>query len=619
MLNIKNNQKGFAVFFITILILAVMFGVGVSLTILTLGEHNISRNIIKSSQAYYIAEAGVEDAIYRVKNSMNVSANYTLAVDEGSVDISIDSPSQNAKIITAYGNFRNVFRKLEASLTIAETAIPDFFYGMQVGEGGVNILGRDVQVIGNIFSNGSIQGEAGFSITGDAIVAGGTEPTADQEWTVQNSDFIFGKTVNGNEQIDVAQSFRVSKDEVINKVNLYIKKVGNPSDITIRVNKDKSGRPGERGGDVLTEGILLASLVTEEYGWIDVSFSSAPELDSTKTYWIVADASNDSDNYWVWGYDNTNGYLQGEGKYSKDWKKKNWFPINGDLNFRVWLGGLVTFIDQATVGVDVRANTITSLTVGQDAYGKTISNSTIVRDVFADSLSDCTIGRDAYFNTISSCTVGGSSTTPTTPPDDPAPGTWPISDGNIADWKAEAQAGTLIDGDYVLVQGQIDSLGPAKITGNMILENDTHLIMTGTIWVEGLIDVKKDTQITLDENYGSNSGVIISDGTMHFADDANLAGSPDPDSFILFVVLATGGGHHDMAINFHSRSNVEGIIFVPNGGVRLHKDVHVTQLTANYIEIEADSVIEYDTGLANLNFSAGPGASWKVASWKETE
>ncbi len=89
MLNIKNNQKGFAVFFITILILAVMFGIGVSLTILTLGEHNISRNIIKSSQAYHIAEAGVEDALLRLVKNMNWVSTSTLNIDGGSATIEI--------------------------------------------------------------------------------------------------------------------------------------------------------------------------------------------------------------------------------------------------------------------------------------------------------------------------------------------------------------------------------------------------------------------------------------------------------------------------------------------------------------------------------------------------
>ena len=167
--------------------------------------------------------------------------------------------------------------------------------------------------------------------------------------------------------------------------------------------------------------------------------------------------------------------------------------------------------------------------------------------------------------------------------------------------------------------GQTDTLGPARITGNMELNNDSTLIVTGTIWVEGKIDIKKDATVLLDEAYGSGSGVILSDGSMHFGDDANLTGSPDPDSFIIFIVLATGGGHHGLAIDFHKNSNVDAVIFVPDGGVHLHEDVHVTQLTADYIEIDANSVVEYDEGLINLNFSSGPGAGWQVMSWQEVE
>ena len=596
-----------------VLIMLITLGIGASIATGVLGQQRIVKNTKESAQAYYTAEAGIEDAIYRLKNSMNIPASYTFAVGTSSVDVTVDSPTSNNRIVKAQGSRNNVFRKAEINLKLDITTV-DFFYGMQIGEGGLKSLDKNVLIIGNVYSNGNIEGfpgPGGFTASGTVIIAGGTAPMADQEWTVQNDDFIFGTTVSSVNQYDAAQSFRTSIDEVLNKVTLYIRKVGTPSDITIQINKDKSGRPGEKGGDVLTSGTLFASQVTGSYEWVDIALSSAPTLDDAKTYWIVADATDDPNNYWEWGYDdNINAYPNGEGKYNTDnWNKKDdWNDIGGDLNFKIWLGGgAPTFIDQAIVGVDVWANTITNSKICGDAYYASISTIDVSSKSFLDSPS----------NPLCSNPLTPGTGFPNQP--DTAPGTWPISDGNIADWKAEADAGTLISSSFVIPAGQTDTLGPARVTGNMELNDGSTLIMTGTIWVEGKIDVKKNAQVTLDPGYGSNSGVIISDGTMHFGDDANLAGTSDPDSFILFVVLAVGGGHHGLAIDFHKRSNVDAVIFVPNGGVRLHQDARVTQLTANYIEIDEDSVIEYDSGLTNINFSSGPGAGWQVTSWKEIE
>ena len=112
MLNIKNNQKGFAVFLITILIFAVMLGIGVSITILTLGEHNISRNIIKASQAYYIAEAGVEDVLLRLVKGMNLVSTSTLNVDGGSATVEISDIVGGSRTIISEGNMENRVRKI---------------------------------------------------------------------------------------------------------------------------------------------------------------------------------------------------------------------------------------------------------------------------------------------------------------------------------------------------------------------------------------------------------------------------------------------------------------------------------------------------------------------------
>jgi len=96
-----NHQKGFAAYFIAILVLVAMIGIALSFTILTINEYKISSNIVKSSQAYFAAEAGIEDAILQLKKFLNVPPDYTIVVDKGSVEVSADSPSANSWVIVS--------------------------------------------------------------------------------------------------------------------------------------------------------------------------------------------------------------------------------------------------------------------------------------------------------------------------------------------------------------------------------------------------------------------------------------------------------------------------------------------------------------------------------------
>ena len=167
MLNFK-NQKGFAALFITILVLAVIFGIAVSISILTLGQQKISQNITKSSQAYYASEAGVEDVLLRLVKKMNWSSPYNLKVGNATATVEISDIVGGTRTITSKGNSLNRIRKIQIIYAISTQQV-SFHYGAQVGEGGM-IMGNGSQVLGNVFSNGSVTG--GGTIQNSIIVAG---------------------------------------------------------------------------------------------------------------------------------------------------------------------------------------------------------------------------------------------------------------------------------------------------------------------------------------------------------------------------------------------------------------------------------------------------------------
>jgi len=164
----KNSKNGFAALYLTVLILAVIIAISVSISILTFGQQKISQNITKSSQAYYASEAGVEDALLRLVKKMNWSSPYNLKVGNATATVEISDIVGGTRTITSKGNSLNRIRKIQIVYAISTQQV-SFHYGAQVGEGGM-IMGNGSQVLGNVFSNGSVTG--GGTIQNSIIVAG---------------------------------------------------------------------------------------------------------------------------------------------------------------------------------------------------------------------------------------------------------------------------------------------------------------------------------------------------------------------------------------------------------------------------------------------------------------
>ncbi|MDO8265102.1 MAG: hypothetical protein Q7T34_01895, partial [Candidatus Parcubacteria bacterium] len=165
---IKNNQKGFAAFLITILIMAVLFGIAVSVYVLTYSQQLILKNILLSSKTYYLSEAGLEDAIYRIKNNLPISSGYNLAVSNGSTTVTISG--NDPKTITSFAGINNIRRKAQTVLLL-ETINPQFYFGVQIGEGGLE-MANNTRINGNLYSDGAVNGATDSVVSGDISVAG---------------------------------------------------------------------------------------------------------------------------------------------------------------------------------------------------------------------------------------------------------------------------------------------------------------------------------------------------------------------------------------------------------------------------------------------------------------
>ena len=535
---------------------------------------------VAQAQALALAEAGSDNAIYRLNQNPNYSGETNTALGPGTFTTTVTTINQNTKRITAAGNV-TYGRGLTTSRTIQTTASIDittisFSYGVQAGQGGLTMYNGS-RINGNIFSNGTISGGNG-TVTGDALVAGGIAPAPDQTWTDHNSDFYLG---SDGDLADAAQSFVPSATNTIAKVVVYLKKIGDPNDLTIRIVSDDNDAPSKT---VLASGNISASNITGNYAWIEGSLDSNPTLNTGQKYWLILSANVNSNKYYYWGLDTGNGYANNTGMYSDNWGAGNpvWTVAGGDFDFQIYMGATITGLSDITVNGNAKAL----------------------------SMTGCKIFGNAYFQMSSTCEVSGIQY-PNTPPPSPQP--FPISDTQITAWESAAAAGGTI-GAYSLDSGATSTLGPVVVDGDFILNNNSTVKIKGPIWVKGNVTLDNGSKMIVDSSLGNNGTVLIADkpdsttttGKIILNNNAIGIGNGQPDSAMLFI--STYAGVEDAVLVGNNASS--SIVFAPYGTIHVDNNVDLWELTGYQIKLNNNAIVNYRSGLQNTSFSNGPGGSW---------
>lgn len=568
---IKTN-KGAAMLISVIFFLFISLAIISGLVSPSIREFKNANELMQSHQSFFLSESVIEDSYFRLKTGKDIGSTNTITLENNSATANITDSGYNEKTISSLGDVFSRQRKNEMMLSTG-TGI-SFSYGVQSGTGGVT-MSNGSSVNGSVYSNGNITGSG--SITGTALSANSSALTADQinDSGTPSYNVIFG---NANSTQDFAQSFQVSTSSPVNKVELYLKKVSTPGNLTVRIVTNSTDKPSTT---TLASGSLSASLVSTTYGWVSVPFSSNPELTAGVTYWIVIDSATNSSKYYIIGANN-NGYSSGNGKigqYSGTWN--NTSPSGLDGFFKLYLGGLTGLISGITIGTGGVGN----------AYAHTVNNSNIAGTNYCQTGS----GNNKSCNTSLQ---------------DPTQVAMPISDQNILDWKAEGTAGGIYSGNYV--SSSNSSLGPKEITGNLSVTNGAHLTVTGTLWVHGTIDISNNATVSLSSSYGTSEGVIVADGIVNIGNNASFSGSGSSGSYLMVLSTSTSTS----AIKLSNNGGAV-ILYAANGTVELENNASAKSLNGKFINLENNSTVIYDSGLANANFVNGPSGGWTISSWKE--
>ncbi|MBI5038087.1 MAG: hypothetical protein HZC01_05295 [Candidatus Kerfeldbacteria bacterium] len=585
----------------TIIIVIIFISVFLTIGATLFAQSNNTRQIVQRQavleKARNIAEAGIAKATWCLNNPTECSSPYTgetTTFDNGQFSTTLTSVGLSYRIVST-GTYLSVTKVVTEEITQQSVSSgASFFYGVQVGAGGLD-MANNSYVNGNVYSNGSITAGNGAYVTGDVYVAGGTALATNQEQTTTTSDFPFGQA--SPNPSDIAQSFKTNISEVVNKVSLYLKKVGSPGNATVHIYSDNSGNPGTS----LTSGTLSASLVTTSYGWVDVTFNTNPQLTAGTTYWVIVDGGSRNDRYYISGKTTDTAYTNGTGKSSTN--LSSWTSASGDFTFKIWLGGIVTSINGLQIGD--KGHTCDNghyATHHGNAYAHRILNSWVECDAFftADpgDITGTTVGRTKHANST-----------------DPAPENMPVSDGQITEWKSIAEAGGTITGDYTLTNFATATLGPTKITGNMLIDNGAQLTIRGTIWVSGTITLSNGAVISLDPGYGATSGIVVADGKINVNNNCVFNGSGTSGSYIMFLTTSSTLDN-DIIIS----NNAETVIFYAgNGMINVSNNAALKEATAYKLYLSNGSTVSYESGLANASFANGPGGIWTTSktNWLE--
>ena|SRR3989338_4807948 len=249
--------------------------------------------------------------------------------------------------------------------------------------------------------------------------------------------------------------------------------------------------------------------------------------------------------------------------------------------------------------------------------------------VFSHSIKNSTIDKDAYYfatSTLVNTTVSGKKN-PGSP--DKATSSFPISDAQISEWEAVAEAGGVINSPCPYQIKTSVTLGPKKINCDMEISNKGSLTVSGMIWVNGNIRIKNNSGIKLDPALESRSLALIADKTSDrtnssLVDVQNTTTFTDSGTKGSFIFLISANrsaedGGDVTAIDLKNDANGAVVLYANHGKVAIANSSTLKSVTGYLISMANSAQLIYDDGLENSIFDTGPGGSWVVDQWKEVQ
>jgi len=275
-------------------------------------------------------------------------------------------------------------------------------------------------------------------------------------------------------------------------------------------------------------------------------------------------------------------------------------------------------------------NTVTGTVVSAGPSGL-ISGIYATQSLYAHTIQNSSTGGSAYYQIGSGINLigGGGALYPDSP--DRATSSMPISDAQIAEWEADAVAGGTISGPcpYKIITGV--TIGPIKINCDLELSNSAVVTIAGPVWVNGNISFKNSAGVKLASALGSNSTAFIADKltnriTASLITILNSTTFTDSGTAGSFLFLISGNTAQGMgpngavtAIDLANTASGPVVLYSNHGMITLGNSSQLKSITGYLVSMKNSAQLIYDEGLESALFDTGPGGSWDVDVWKETQ
>lgn len=164
------RNKGAAIITAVMFFVIIATSMAIGLSSPVVREYVTARDFAKSKGAYYLSEAGSEDAIYRIKKAKPISAQEIIFLGGNTATTTITTINANQKDVSSLGDILSNTRRVKSTMTTSSGE--SFNYGVQAGDGGVD-LDQSSTITGNIFSSGPVTGTNNL-VTGTVISGGST-------------------------------------------------------------------------------------------------------------------------------------------------------------------------------------------------------------------------------------------------------------------------------------------------------------------------------------------------------------------------------------------------------------------------------------------------------------
>lgn len=579
---------------IALLFVSTMGGVSaIALSSITLTRLQLSRQTISSFQAYEAAEGGLEDAAYRLidPDIGDPATSYTVPLGSSSITMTTAISGSEATI-TGRSTVSGQTKALSSRLIISQDVV-SFAYGLQAGPGGVQ-LDNSASVIGSVLADGDIIGNSSNVVTGGVFVTNAITAAATTLYADASPATQYFADVSGNR--DIAQAFVAPSTGTINRLSLYLSKVGSPSDLEVRLTNNGSSRPGDTS---LADQTYTAASAPTTARWVDITFDTPATVTAGTTYWIVLDQGNwSTTNKWNWSK-TVSSNSSAIGCLTANWSNSgsSCTDLTKDLLLKITYGAAGRKIEGIRAGGASQAN---------------LFESTYVNGVLCDN----------------SGTPGGTCTdTALTPPvktcDDGTTTQYPICDDQIQGWQDEiTDSGCTYSGTFDVGNGEDVELGPCKIIGDLAVNGGGILRMTGKLWVTGEVRVLTGGIVKLDNTHADNVGVIISgnhdasSGDITIGNTSQVNGKDGVEESYM-IVISTRQDTSRNSITVSNNNDTNSLYFAPNTNIYISSSATVKGLTGYTVRLGNSASISYEIGLAGLPISSGPTGGWQITEWQE--